>query len=343
MATAIYDYPKSAEIEKVEQVLLPRLTARSPLFELFPFDAATGEGTLLKWEQMDSYTDLQQYRGYGGQPRLVNQKKINQYISYPGVYGEKQVIDEEQLTTRRIQGTWGEPVPINDLVGQSHEQLLTRRIDLIEWIISKLLVTGAFNILSGTGGSTVYSGSFTAQQFTSSVAWSTLATATPLADFRAIKPFEFGQSVTFGADAIALMNVVTANQMLNNSNAADLGGKRGQYGATINSLEDWNKILVMNDLPRISIYNGGYLNETGTFQLFIPTGYVLVVGKRTTGRRMGYYRFTRNIHSPNMAAAPYVRVKMEEDVPSFVEVHDGHNGGPVLQFPGTIVVMNVSS
>lgn len=342
MAATIYDYPKSAEIEAVEQVLLPRLTARSPLFELFPFDAATGEGTLLKWEQMDSYTGLQQWRGYGGQPKLVSQKKVNQYIAYPGVYGEKQVLEEEQLTTRRLMGTFGEPVPINDLVGQSHEQLLTRRIDLIEWIISKLLVAGSFNVLNGTGGSTVYSGSFTPQQFTSSVDWSTLDTATPLADFRAIKPFEFGQSVTFGADAIAVMNVVTANQMMNNDNSADLGGKRGPFGATFNSVEDVNKFMLLNDLPKIAIYNGGYLDDTGTFQLFIPTGYVLVVGKRTTGRRMGYYRFTRNIHSPNMAAAPYVRVKYEDDVPAFVETHDGHNGGPVIQFPGTVVVMNVS-
>jgi hypothetical protein len=335
-----YVYPTTSEIEMVEQKLLPRLTADSPVFEVMPFDSSDAE--LLIWEQLDNFTGLQQLRGYNGKPQLVNRIGAKRYIAQPGVYGEYMPLDEHELTTRRRYGTLGGgPIDVSDLVAQRHEQLLNRRINLIEKICWDLLINGTFSISNPTNGVT-YSGSYTQQTFTPTVPWNTLATATPLADLRTLPSFEAGQSVSFRAGSFLICNYVTANYLLNNQNANDLFGKRIGGGNTTLTLNDVNNVFVMNDIPSIRVYNGGYIDSTNTWQYFIPNGKLLLVGRRVTGSRIGFYRFTRNVNSPNAAPTPYVRVidHSVDTVPPVVEVHDGHNGGPVIQFPGSIIKIN---
>jgi hypothetical protein len=57
------------------------------------------------------------------------------------------------------------------------------------------------------------------------------------------------------------------------------------------------------------------------------------------------YQMVRNATNPNMEPGAYTRVwdSAAEDgrPPRRIEVHDGHNGGPALYFPGDIVNMIV--
>jgi hypothetical protein len=52
---------------------------------------------------------------------------------------------------------------------------------------------------------------------------------------------------------------------------------------------------------------------------------------------------TRNANNPDLAPGPYMRVidTGEIVIPRSIEVHDGHNGGPVIYFPSAVVVMSV--
>jgi hypothetical protein len=77
--------------------------------------------------------------------------------------------------------------------------------------------------------------------------------------------------------------------------------------------------------------------------LFIPNNKVVVVGTRPAGQRVGEYRITRNANNPDLGPGPYMKVvdNGEDKVPREIDVHDGHNGGPVLYYPGAIVVMSV--
>jgi hypothetical protein len=338
-----YIYPDAVEIEEVEQKLLPVLTADDPIFGVFPFDSSDSD--LLIWEQKDNFKGLQNLRGYNGRPLNITRAGSSRYIAEPGIYGDKVTLDERELSQRRRWATLsGGPINVTDMVGEAFEQLLTRRLNLVKKILWDLLISGSFSVASGSVPGVTYTGSYTQQAYTPSVVWSTLATSTPLADMRTYRSFEAGQSCSFGATAVQLMNYVTANYLLNNTNANDLGGKRMGGGNTSNSLKDVNAILIMNDLPPVVIHNGGYIDESGTFNYFIPNGKVAVVGNRTTGRKAGRYRYTRNINSPNAAAAPYSRViaKGDNEIPVSVEVHDGHNGGPVLQFPGSLIKVNAA-
>ncbi len=340
---ATYNFPESYQIERIEALKVPRRTAQSVWFEIFPFDSMPE--TVLIWEQKDVYRGYQQWRGLNGKPLTVARVNSKRFFAEPGYYGEKIVLREDELTRRRamsaMSGAAG-PIDIGDLVAEAHEQLLDRRLTLVIKLVSDLLFSGSFSV-SGQDGNTVYQGSYTQQTLTPSVSWSNTVSSTPLADMRLYRTYEYGQSVTFGNTGknFQLMSIATINNLLANSNSDDLGGKRTMYGSTLNSLSDLNRVLVDNEIPPIRVDTDGYFNSSGTFVRFVPDGKVLVVGHRDTGVRTGFYRFTRNLNSPNAAPQPYVRVKIDEDIPTHVEVHDGHNGGPVMQYPGALILVSV--
>jgi hypothetical protein len=155
-----------------------------------------------------------------------------------------------------------------------------------------------------------------------------------------------GKSVDFGTSARAYMNRVTLNQMLSNTNNADIAGRRTSGLNVVLNLQELNAINAGEDLPTIIPYDQGYLNDTGTFVRYIPNSKVIVVGTRTDGGRVGEYLLTRNAQNAGSAPGPYQFIAdsmagPNPRPPRKIEVHRGHNGGPVVYFPSAIVVMNV--
>jgi hypothetical protein len=267
---------------------------------------------------------------------------LRQYQMQPGVYGEFIAINELELTTRRVAGTFGSPIDITDLVLEKQDQLLQRRLDRVEYIGWTLLSTGTFSV-AASGGGVIHTDTFPIQTYTASVGWSTSATSTPLADFSAVQLLSRGHSVDFGAVATAFMNRATFNNLRTNANATDLYGRRTQGLGTFNNLQGINQLLTGDDLPQVVVYDQGYLDDSGNFQPFIPVNKVVVVGKRPAGQPIAEYRMTRNANNPDLAPGPYMRVidTGEITIPRAIEVHDGHNGGPVIYFPSAVVVMSV--
>jgi hypothetical protein len=338
--TNVLSYPEPAELREIEQELLPAVVEDDPIFEQFPM--VESDRSRLIWEQMDNYAGLQQIRGINGAPRIVKLPGAKRFDYEPGVYGEFSLVDEKELTERRELGTWDQPVSIDDLTGRAAALLLQRRVDRIRYIIWTLLTSGVFAIPNDSG-QILHSDAFAIKTLTAAVQWTTFATATPTADIRAAQLLSFGQSVEFGAGAEMWMNRVTANAMLNNTNNADQFGRRINGGATLNNLAEINSYLESNDLPGIRIYDKFYIDDAGNPVRFIPNGKVVLIGRRTNNARLGEYRMTRNANNPRLEPGPYTKVidSGERDVPRTIAVHDGHNGGPVIFFPGAIVVITV--
>src|SRR5215468_3039839 len=92
-------YPSNAELMEIAQDLLPRLTAQRPTFGFFPM--TTQDSYLLIWEQLDNFVGLQYARGLNGEPTRIKKTGAKRYQMQPGVYGEYEYIDEEELTIRR--------------------------------------------------------------------------------------------------------------------------------------------------------------------------------------------------------------------------------------------------
>jgi hypothetical protein len=108
---------------------------------------------------------------------------------------------------------------------------------------------------------------------------------------------------------------------------------------------DVNRYLAAQNLPQIQVYDAGYQSTitvgatVGTFTKFIPDGKVVVVGKRTSGAKIGEYLKTRNASNglrPAATATPSTgrtASNGEKRTPANIEVHRGHNGGPCLYLP----------
>lgn len=329
-------FPTNASLSLIAQDKIARLAANRVGFDILPMqdiDTAT-----VQWEQWDNYIGLQQVRGLNGEPTRVKRIGAKTYRMAPGVYGEFIRLDEKELTERRQIADPLRPVNITDLVAQAQDQLLERRLDRIELIIWTLLLTGTFAV-ADPSGTIVHTDTYLQQSFAAIVPWATVATATPLADLRAMQLLSRGHSVNFGASSILYVNRVTANNLANNQNAADIFGRRTGGLATPNSLIDMNKIFMGEDLPQIKIYDETYFDEAGALQLFIPNGQGVLVGSRNGGQAIGGYHLTRNANNPNMRPGAYMKIfdRGQDTVPRSIDVHDGHNGGPCLYFPSALI------
>jgi hypothetical protein len=346
-----FAYPTAEALRTIAEEKMAVLVQDDPLLkEGGAFPVGSLDSPYLSWEQRDNFTGLQQLRGYDGAPARVAHVGSRRYTEQPGIYGEYSVIDEQELTERRKLGTFNEPIDISDLVMVKQDLLLQRRLDRQRYILWKLLTTGTFAIAQPNGG-IIHTGSYTVQSLVGSQ-WSSAGSGTPLADLRAAKLKARGYSTSFGAQSVAYMNQTTANYLMGNTNSNDLGGKRLAVGATLNNLADFNRIFLDNELPQVQIYDQGYYTEGSAtpatpatdWNLFIPTGKIVILGVRPGNQPVGEYMMTRNANNMDMGPGAYQRVfdRGETNVPRVIEVHDGHNGGPVLYFPSSVLVITVT-
>ena len=335
-------YPTSEKLYEIAAEKLPSLEANRPIFQHFPI--RNEDFPEISWEQKDRYTGLQNLRGINGAPARVLPLGVSRFRMQPGYYGEFMSLDEMELTIRRQVGSFATPVSIEDLVLDKQDRLLQRRLDRIEQIGWTLLTTGTFSVATPEGG-IMHTDTFPLQTFTASVSWATSATATPLLDLRTVKLKHRGYSVSFNSEATAYMNATTYNNLVQNNNSADLFGRRTQGLGTIQNLTEINKLFVGDDLPSIKIYDEGYLDENFKFNLFIPDNIVVLIGKRPAGQNIGAYVMTRNASNPSMAPGAFMKVVDSLDhghpFPRQIQVYDGHNGGPIIEYPSSVVVMSV--
>jgi len=335
-----YQYPTNSELQLIDREVMLTLTMDDPIFDIMPIVDVNAFD--LMWDIPGNVTGLTNLRGLNGQPGNVAALGANRFKVRPGVYGEFMTIDEEEMTTRAQLGTWNIPIDVSDLVRERQDQLIQRRIDRIRVQGWALIANGTFTVLNTHTGIT-HTDTFDLQDYNAST-WATVASATPLGDFRAAKLLHRGHGVSFGAGARAYMNQSTFNSMVANTNASDLFGKRTAGLATVLGLTDINNVLLQEDLPQIVIYDEGYLDDTGTFQLFLATGKVVIVGKRPGSQTIADYAMARNANNANVAPGPYdfVKNRTGETVPPTIEVHSGFNGGPRLYYPTAIIDMDVS-
>jgi hypothetical protein len=339
-----YLYPTYEEMMEVDQVLLARTTQDDPIFDLFPIRET--EFAMVSWSQKDNYLGLMQIRGYNGEPPSVRRPGISRYIKQPSAFGEFTSVDELELTTRASGLNANIPIPVQDLVAECQEQLLTRQVNRMSWILWTLLINGVYTILD-VKGAVVDKDAYTPQTYTRAVDWSSTTTATPLADFRAVQLLARGASTSFGGQAAAFMNQQTFNYLDSNTNANDLGGRRAAGLSTIEGLDEVNDVQRKNNLPMIRVWDDGYRDDAGAFHNWIPDGKVVVVGQRRNNRMIGEMLLTRNVSNIDNSSRPYLKVvdkgaANDEAPPRRIDVHRGFNGGPAIEYPGSVVVMNVA-
>lgn len=344
MAAVTLAYPVNAELDMIEQVTLPQLLAEAnnPFLDNFPEEPH--ESDTIMWEQLDNFTGLMGFRGYGNKPNLVGRVGAQRFITRPGVFGDFIPLYEEELTRRRALGRFSGKMRVDDLIAQAQQQLLIRRLQLKAKIVADFVTTGAYSVPDQTG--VVYSGdTWTPATSASTTAWSDPLNSTPLKDIQTAVQVAFGQSVDFGPSAELVLNTLKINQLLLNRNAADFWGYRQMGGATVGgSLNEINVVLNSQGLPKIRAFDGYYLADNGTRRglatRYTPTGTGVLFGRRTNGAKAGAFAMTWNLNAGGKPEA-YNKVfyRGQIEVPESIEVHHGFNGGPLLRYPGTIVLL----
>ncbi len=348
-----FTYPQNYEIQSIMPQLMARGREGRLGLDIFPIREVNA--AQVRWTQQDNFYGLQQLRGLDGAPTHVQRVGMKTYVYEPAVFGEYIDITETELTTRAgsapVDNT---PIDVADLVVDADMQLINREYDRQEWMAWQAMVYGQISVvLDGpTGQQTGYTDTFPIQTYSASVPFSTFATAKPIAAFQAVQQMAVGYSVDFGAGAMAVANSVTINNILNNTNTADLGGRRDMYGATVNNLAGVNSYWQGQNLPRLVAYDAGYYpkigqNTTAQFVKFVPDNTIVVIGRRPGNAKVGEYLVTRNASNGfRPGSYRYVidranGINGEKRTPANIEIHRGHSGGIALYFGSAIVVMHV--
>lgn len=346
---SLFTYPTTTELMVINDRLQPQLLADDPIFSHFPI--INVDSFNIHWRQKDDYFGMQQLRGLDGQPGVVGHRGAKEYSYEPGVYGEVYPISETDLTRMaELAQIAGRPMSIDRHVMEGNTFLVHREMVLIKYILWKLVTTGTFSIAKDSA--IVHTDSFPIKTVTAAVDWDTVATATPMADFRAVQLLGPNEGVSFGAAAQAYMSLVTFNKLLNNTNTNDLGGKLARImqtadGAGIADLALVNRVQAGANLPKLNIHEGGYrAAPDAPLTPYIPDDIVAIIGQRQQGEALGEYRKTINANNDPVGPGSYSTV-WDSAVndggrpPRKVEVHRGHNGGPVLFYPGAIAILKV--
>lgn len=353
---ATYVWPTAFEMYSINADLTQRAQADRAGLQLFPDQAAkTFE---VRWWQKDNAYGLMAMRGVDGRPGPVQRLGINEFVHKPGVYGEWVTVTEGELLMRADPSNVNQVMNVTDVVMDAARLLAQRREDRKEANIWTLLQTGTLSInLVGPTGPIVYSVTFPIQTYSAPVSWSSLSTATPITNLQTIQQLSVGHGARFGAEATMYMNQVTANLLINNSNASDFGGRRDMYGATLNNIGAMSSYFQAQNLPKIVIYDDGYQNQPVSgpistpltqFTKFIADRKIIVVGKRPNNEPLGHYHICPSLNNPNRAAGPYSFVKdyglgvnAPKEVPARLEIHDGFAGGAAIEYPSAFVSVSV--
>lgn len=342
---AIYRTQNKATLIQIANDLVTGMGQNSPIFDIFPI---TPRNHLkLRWRIKDNYRGLMKLRGAGGEPTRVNPVGEKIYEESPGVFGEFSTIDEIQLMElgRGIPKDMEIAVDVSDEVRERQVQLMERQMNRLRQMAWQSALTGSVNIAL-PGGGIGYSFVYTPLTYTPAVLWSTPGTSKPLQDFQTRQVAHGrGTSNAFNRNATAYMNSYTLQLMLNNTNPADWGGKRGIGGGSVQGVGSYEVFRIDMDTPKIVVWDEGYLNDAGTFALDIPDGKILVVAARPNGEKPGEIQMTYNAVSEAPGAYSEVHDFTQGErkrIPPRIDVHAGFNGGQVIERPTQLLVMTVA-
>jgi hypothetical protein len=343
---AVYRYQSRPTLIAIANDLVTGMRMNNPIFDIFPI--VPRNSTRLRWRIKDNYRGMMKMRGAGGEPTRIAAVGDKVYEERPGIFGEFATIDEVELLERGagIPDDMFIPVDVKGAVRERQLQLTERQQNRIVNMCWTGALTGTLSIAL-PGGGVGFSMSFTLQTETPSVPWSTVATATPIKNLQDLQvEYGRGTSNNWGQLAKAYLNSVTANYLFSNTNAADWGGEKGDYGKPLRDIGGYNGIRVGRNIPELVIWDGGYVDDAGTFQMDIPDGKILVVAARPGNEKPGEFQMTYNAVTKNPGAYAFVKdftTGPLASVPPKIDVHQGFNGGQVVERATQLLVMTVAS
>jgi hypothetical protein len=307
----------------------------------------------VRWDEKDTDRGMTAPHTMDADPKIDKRPGHKTREYEPGAFKETDVIKESEMLRARELGTMSGVIDLGRTVAEISQERMNKTKTRVEWLRWQTL-QGSLTI---DENGVKISETFPIQTYDAEDGWDTHADATPIKDFNAVA-LKFRATGASAQGAKAYMNQTWLNHLLENQNAADLKGfSNSNFVNLTYSLEELNKILTARSLPIIVPYDKGYIDETGTFQLFIPNGVCIVVGNRQ--EKIGGFLRTPSLHRQvNGQAAPgYFSIIECNGMPNVgqtidmgalgqgknpkIEITGGVYGGTALRFPRSVVKMNV--
>lgn len=334
--------PTNAELYRVQADLMPGFLSRYRGTEILPFQ--TTDKAVIVIQKPDIFRGKQAFRGLN-KPTVHVRPRHNPWGTFcevqPGYWGEHDSIDEEMMTR------WGdrcaEVFDATEYITMLQQRLLQRQAVLVEYNIWQTLVFGRYTALD-SNGQVIHENEFNIQNVTAGVPWTNFAGAFPLRDLRSIQLLGRGTDNDFGLCARMYMNRQTANLLLANTNPFDIGRIGLSACCNVMSVDLINQQFAAQGLPQIVIYDQGWIDDNGVFNVFIPFGYVVIVGCRPNGVPVGHYWLTRNVVGCSVTSGFWQKIVDNCDLapPRKISLYTGHNGTPVLEYGNAVVVLRVA-
>jgi hypothetical protein len=329
-------------VRKLAERRIPRAMEDRLGLKIFPL--GTVNETKLIYERLDLWRGLQYARGVGGTFGRLKRPNVSQLQVDPGHYGDIYQITEADLESLRQIGSWTEFDTQGDHTKRATTWLTERFLDRVEKNIWDICLTGTFEAAT-EGGTPLMTPVFEIDAATPPTLFNNLSASTPRRWLheQIIRLNQRGFAVDY-SKAIFACNSNTAKMILDNTNAADIGGRRLAPSVTVNSLEEVNSILLSNGIPKITCYDGVWYPEgTGGPNLFIPDGKMVLAGRRKDGEQIGQYRLTKSAFNKNSAPGEFYQVLDYRDTTgdARIDIKMGHNGGPVPLYVEAMSVFNV--
>lgn len=336
--------PTNFEIIQLQMELFPRYLQGRVGLEILPFRESDFSEIILN--QPDIFKGLQQFRGLN-KPTPAVPERYNPYGTYckiePGYWGEHDTLNEEILTKWAQPGSCGAPLDVTGHITLLQQRLLERRANRAEYNVWQVLVYGRYTALNASG-QVIFEAQFNNQSISAAIPWTNFPGSFPLRDFRQIQLLGRGTSARFDSCARAYMNRETANLLLSNTNPNDVGRVGLSACCTFMSPDQINQQFLAQGLPQIVIYDQGFVDDNGSFNTYIPYGYVVVVGCRPGDVPVGHYWLTRNAVNCPVGSGfwQFMSDTCDREIPRKITIADGHNGGPALEYPRAVVVLRVA-
>lgn len=336
--------PTTSEIQQLQMELFPQYLEGRLGLDILPLKTTDQPSIIL--QQPDIFKGIQAFRGLNkptqSVPNRYNPYGTMKYIE-PGYFGEHDELDEEILTKWAQPITCNQPLDVSAYTTTIQQRLLERRANRIELLIWQTLVYGRYTALN-TAGQVIFEGQFTTQNVSAGVPWTNFAGSFPLRDFRQIQLLGRGTSARFDSCARAIMNRETANLLFANQNPLDVGRIGLSACCNFMSIGMINQQFEAQGLPQVVIYDNGYVDDNDAFNVFIPFGYVVVVGCRPANVPVGNFWLTRNAVGCGISSGFWQKLTdtCDREVPRKIKIYDGFNGGPAIHYPRAIVVLRVA-
>ncbi len=213
----------------------------------------------------------------------------NVCVIRPGYWSEYQQVDEAQIRTVAQRGTHSSRF---DLMEYERELLFDISMKIHarkESMVWDALVNGYVNERNDQG-LVVWDQRYKIIRARFRISACDRNNSTPLADLATIRTCLIGVSgAMFDATAKMYANSQTWECLLRNTNPLDIGRMSLSACCDAVGMQRLAQFFIARNLPQPVAYDGFWIDEQGRTQYYIPTGKIVMIGRRPDGQRVGAF------------------------------------------------------